>query len=126
MDVQFAQRDGMLSLVYEGETKNKMADWIKVMEPAQLNHGDMVVVELDRDDVLIGCVFGRVFAVQNECTHEELPLDDGSITGDGALRCQHHGAKFDPFTGKPLCFPAVVPLKTYPVEVRSDGVYLFV
>lgn len=86
----------------------------------------MVVVELERDDILIGFVDGRLFAVQNECTHEELPLDDGEITGDGALRCSHHGAKFCPFTGKALCFPAIHPLKTYPVEMRQDGVYLFV
>ena len=38
--------------------------------------------------------------------------------------CVHHGARFDACTGKNRGLPAVRPVRSYPVEVREDGVYV--
>ena len=56
------------------------------------------------------------------CPHQGGPLGEGSIE-NGLLRCPWHGWDFHPATGKP---PGGYDdgVKTYPVEIREDGVYV--
>ncbi len=61
----------------------------------------------------------EVFALQDQCTHEEFPLSEGWIE-DGVLCCAFHGAKFDPRTGAALSLPAYEALKTYQTAI-VDG-----
>lgn len=61
----------------------------------------------------------EVFALQDQCTHEEFPLSEGWIE-DGALCCAFHGARFDPRTGAALALPAYEALKTFPTAI-VDG-----
>ena len=65
---------------------------------------------------------GNYAALDNRCPHQGGPLGEGSIE-NGLLRCPWHGWDFDPTTGKP---PGGYDdgVKTYPVEVRDDGVYV--
>ena len=36
--------------------------------------------------------------------------------------CPRHGARFDVRTGQALTLPAYLPVETYPVRVRDDGI----
>jgi len=60
-----------------------------------------------------------IYALKDECTHEEFPLSEGWVE-DGCLHCAFHGAKFDLKTGAALSLPAYESVKTYPVQV-IDG-----
>jgi 3-phenylpropionate/trans-cinnamate dioxygenase ferredoxin subunit len=75
------------------------------------------------DPVVLANVDGVLYAILDRCSHEDLPLSDGEMEGSN-LVCQYHGARFDVATGSPRGLPAVKPVKTFPVEVREDGVYL--
>ena len=40
------------------------------------------------------------------------------------LVCQYHGARFDTASGAARGLPAVKPVKSFPVEIREDGIYI--
>ena len=61
------------------------------------------------------------YAVDDTCTHDDGPLADGWLEGN-AIECPRHGARFDVTTGKVLCLPAAVPIRSYPVKVEGDDV----
>jgi 3-phenylpropionate/trans-cinnamate dioxygenase ferredoxin subunit len=75
------------------------------------------------DPVVLANVDGAVYAVIDRCSHEDLPLSDGELEG-GVLVCQYHGARFDCASGAPRGLPAVKPVKTFPTQVRDDGIYV--
>ncbi len=66
-------------------------------------------------------VNGRFYAIDDVCTHDGGPLDQGELDGD-LVECPRHGARFDVTTGRPMTLPAVRPVKTYPVTVDGDDV----
>jgi 3-phenylpropionate/trans-cinnamate dioxygenase ferredoxin subunit len=100
-----------------------MEDWIKVATLEECPPGSLRSVMVGMEPVVLANVDGSIYAVVDRCSHEDLPLSDGEIE-DGILVCQYHGARFDPATGAARALPAVKPIKTYPVEVRDDGVYV--
>jgi 3-phenylpropionate/trans-cinnamate dioxygenase ferredoxin component len=64
-----------------------------------------------------------LFAIRDVCSHAEVPLSEGEITGC-LLECSAHGARFDLRTGAPLDPPAVMPVPIYPVQ--TDGTDIFI
>ena len=69
--------------------------------------------------VAVARVGGKLYALDDLCTHEACPLSSGLLTGT-TLMCQCHGSQFDVMTGTVLRGPATEPLATY--EARElDG-----
>jgi 3-phenylpropionate/trans-cinnamate dioxygenase ferredoxin component len=79
-------------------------------------------VELD-DDNAIALIRAqdRVYALADNCTHEDYPLSEGWVEGT-EIECALHGSRFNLATGEPDLPPAVVPVRTYPVEIDGDDV----
>jgi 3-phenylpropionate/trans-cinnamate dioxygenase ferredoxin subunit len=65
------------------------------------------------------------YAIDNTCTHDSGPLADGWLDGE-AIECPRHGARFDVTTGKVLCLPAAVPIRSYPVRVDGTAIQVSV
>jgi 3-phenylpropionate/trans-cinnamate dioxygenase ferredoxin subunit len=66
---------------------------------------------------------GHLYALTDQCSHEELPLSDGEVEGE-VIVCQYHGARFDLASGAPRGLPAVKPVKSFAVEVRGDEIFV--
>ena len=84
-------------------------------------------VELADVDVAVVRYDGDVYAIQDVCSHAEVPLSEGDVEElDGAptIECWLHGSCFDLRTGKPTNPPAMDPIATYPVTVRDGAVYV--
>ena len=81
----------------------------------------MLQVELDGEKIVLAHVGDRVFALQDQCTHEEFPLSSGELVG-GQVTCTLHGARFDLETGAPRALPAVRPVRTYEARVEGEDV----
>lgn len=62
---------------------------------------------------------GQYTAYVNRCTHKGGPVK----LEEAVVRCQWHGAEFDPSTGAVLKGPAAEPLTQIPVSLVGDGVY---
>ena len=66
---------------------------------------------------------GDLYALEDRCSHDDGPLCEGEFDCDERVAtCPRHGARFDITTGRPLSLPAYLPVDTYPVRVREDGV----
>lgn len=68
---------------------------------------------------------GRWFAMDDRCSHGRFKLSEGFVEEDG-IECTRHGSIFDLETGEPLNPPASTPVKTYPVRLDGDSVYVTV
>lgn len=64
---------------------------------------------------------GEFYATDDTCTHGPASLaEEGLIDGE-FVECALHGGIFHIPTGKPVRFPPIAPLATYPVEKDPDG-----
>ncbi len=63
----------------------------------------------------------EVFALEDQCTHEALPLSEGQLEGD-VLCCAFHGARFDLKSGAALSLPAYEAVRVFPVRVEHGRV----
>jgi 3-phenylpropionate/trans-cinnamate dioxygenase ferredoxin component len=79
-------------------------------------------IELAGFGVLLCNVDGNVYAIEDVCTHDGGPLDQGELEGVCVV-CPRHGATFDVRDGA-ATMPAVMPVATFPVEIRGDDVYV--
>ena len=64
-------------------------------------------------------VDGRIFAIDDVCSHDGASLAEGSLDGTTVI-CPWHGAEFDVTCGKVLCPPAVENVQSYPVFLNGD------
>lgn len=84
----------------------------------ELREGAMKRVELRGRRILLANVGGRLYAVDDTCTHEEASLSTGVLRGE-LVKCPLHNSRFSVCTGEALEEPAVENLRTYPV--REEG-----
>ncbi|HEV3194631.1 MAG TPA: non-heme iron oxygenase ferredoxin subunit [Candidatus Cybelea sp.] len=80
-------------------------------------------VVLNSVEILLCNVDGKVYAIEDVCTHDGGPLDQGTLEGESVV-CPRHGATFDVRTGDALTLPAVIPLMTFDVTVQGDDVFV--
>ncbi|ORW08106.1 hypothetical protein AWC16_20455 [Mycolicibacter longobardus] len=64
-------------------------------------------------------VDGRLYAFDDLCPNDEVPLSSGLLTGT-TIMCQCDGSRFDITTGAVLNGPATTPLTTYQAS-GTDG-----
>jgi 3-phenylpropionate/trans-cinnamate dioxygenase ferredoxin component len=95
-----------------------MTDFVKVAEASDIPAGRVKVVEVNGKRIALCNVDGEFYAIDDLCTHDDGPLDQGELRGD-VIECPRHGARFNVRTGRVLALPAVKPLGTYPLKV--DG-----
>ena len=84
-------------------------------------------VELADIDIAVVRYEDDVYAIQDVCSHAEVPLSEGDVEEfDGAptIECWLHGSCFDLRTGEPTNLPATEPVDVYPVRVDGDDVYV--
>jgi 3-phenylpropionate/trans-cinnamate dioxygenase ferredoxin subunit len=89
----------------------------------ELTEGATKRVVVDGTEVLLCSVDGKVYAIEDVCTHDGGALDQGLLEGD-RIMCPRHGAYFDVRTGAALTLPAVIPVRTYAVRVDGDEVFV--
>ena len=77
----------------------------------------------EHNPIAVFHVGNEFFATDDTCTHAKFSLADGYIEGEEVV-CALHEARFCLRTGRALSFPAVVPLRTYPVRVEGGEVFV--
>lgn len=96
---------------------------IKIADASTVEPGKVQVVEVAGKRLALCNVEGAYHLIDDVCTHDGGPLDQGELIG-AEIECPRHGARFDVRTGRVRRLPAILPLKTYPVSLRDDGVYV--
>ncbi|MGQ0564622.1 MAG: MocE family 2Fe-2S type ferredoxin [Gemmobacter sp.] len=66
---------------------------------------------------------GTFHATDGLCTHEKVHLCDGLVMGH-LIECPKHNGQFDYRTGEAMRPPVCVNLRTWPVKVEGDRVFV--
>ncbi len=112
----------------------------RLVTVAKLGDSQVAVVEHTPHGTLaVGISAGEPFAVSNRCRHLFASLGKGQVTEDGCLECPWHASRYDVRNGKMVGGPqgafkplagvvkattGAIPLKTFPVELRDDAIWL--
>ncbi|MGR4064616.1 MAG: Rieske (2Fe-2S) protein [Vulcanimicrobiaceae bacterium] len=80
-----------------------------------------MAVQTDGQEILICNAAGQITAIEDVCTHDGAPLDQGTLDGR-CIVCPRHGATFDVVTGAALTLPAVMPLRTFAVRLEGEDI----
>jgi 3-phenylpropionate/trans-cinnamate dioxygenase ferredoxin subunit len=97
--------------------------FVKVAQADELSPGQMKMVEVGEDQVLLANVDGTIYACADICSHAYASLSEGDLTG-AEVQCPLHGGSFDVTTGEPMSAPAEDKIKTYQVRLSGGDVLL--
>ncbi|MFC5703978.1 MocE family 2Fe-2S type ferredoxin [Cohnella faecalis] len=100
--------------------------WIEVCGVDEIEEED--VIRFDHDDLTFAIYrtdTGDFYASDGYCTHEKFHLSNGLVMGK-MIECPKHNGRFDIPTGAAKRAPVCVDLKTYPVKIEQDKVYIYI
>tara|TARA_Y100001970_G_scaffold193960_1_gene235824 strand:- start:322 stop:639 length:318 start_codon:yes stop_codon:yes gene_type:complete len=93
-------------------------NFIQVADITDIDLNQSVSVEVDGKAILICNTENGVFAVEDRCTHSDIPLCGGQIIGN-FISCPVHGAVFDLSDGSVQAPPAFEDLETFEVKIED-------
>ena len=92
--------------------------FVKVADVGEISPGEMKVVEVGGEQILLVNVEGNIHACDDICSHAYASLSEGDLNGD-EVECPLHGSAFNVVTGEALTPPAEDRIRIF--EVRIDG-----
>lgn len=106
-----------------------MAEFISLCALEDIPDGKREVFEIDGLWVAVFNVGGKIYAIEDRCTH-----DDGTLTEDAQgravpldgyeIECPRHGARFDIRNGKVLSAPAMTDIRWFEVRIQDGEIQL--
>ncbi|QEC68215.1 Rieske 2Fe-2S domain-containing protein [Panacibacter ginsenosidivorans] len=100
--------------------------WYKIAESENelhFNNNNLIVAIANKKKITIGKFKEKLLACSYNCPHAGGILSDGHIDAQGNIVCPLHHYRFNMVNGHNITGEGYF-LKTYPVEVREDGVYI--
>jgi 3-phenylpropionate/trans-cinnamate dioxygenase ferredoxin component len=102
-----------------------LPETITVCPLSELPPGAMRLVEWDELEIGVFNCDGRLYAIEDRCSHDDGPLAEGPFDlATCTIECPRHGSRFDLKTGKPLTLPAYAPVDTFSVVIDDDLIKL--
>lgn len=94
--------------------------WRAVAKVGDVRPNDVIAIQVDGVELILGLDGDRYFATQRQCAHRGGDLADG-IVSRGHVVCPQHGWRFSTLTGKAPESDAFC-LATYEVRVIEDRI----
>ena len=98
-----------------------MAEFVRVAGRGDVPAGEMLIVEVEGEEVVLANVDGEIYAFGNGCTHRGGPLGEGLLEGD-EVECPFHQGRFNVKTGEAVQEPPTEPVPTYQVQMDGDDI----
>jgi nitrite reductase/ring-hydroxylating ferredoxin subunit len=98
-----------------------MAEFVRVAGRGDVPAGEMLIVEIEGEEIVLANVDGQIYAFGNGCTHRGGPLGEGLLEGD-EVECPFHQGRFNVKTGEAVQEPPTEPVPTYEVQVDGDDI----
>ena len=98
-------------------------NWIEVGKTDSIDMEDLIRFDHAGKTFCVYRIEDGFYATDGICTHEAVHLEDGLVMDD-EIECPMHQGIFNIKTGEAICPPACDDLKTYPVKVENDLVYI--
>lgn len=99
--------------------------FVSAARTSDIKPGKMKCVHIDGRRLLIANVAGNFYATDDTCTHEDASLSTGSLKGE-YVKCPLHNSRFNVCTGQVMEEPANENLRTYPVKIDGDEIFVSV
>ncbi|QRQ83723.1 non-heme iron oxygenase ferredoxin subunit [Cupriavidus oxalaticus] len=97
--------------------------WIEAALLSSIPQDDVIAVAVQGKEIALYGVDGDVYATDNVCTHGHARLCEGFLEGH-EIECPLHQGRFDIRNGAAMCAPLTEGIRTYPVRIDGDKVYL--
>ena len=97
--------------------------WIDVSSVEDVAEDDVVGIDIAGKSIALYQVEGEIYATDNICTPGNARLCDGFLEGH-EIECPLHQGKFDIRNGKALCAPLTEDVRTYPVKIAGNRVFV--
>ena len=100
--------------------------WYKFADSAEelrWSAGDVAEITVEGKPLCVARFGDQWFGFAHACPHAGAPLTDGYLDKSCNLVCPVHQLKFNLRNGRDVNGEGYK-LKTYPVEVRSDGIFI--
>jgi len=98
-----------------------MPEFVTVASVNDIPEGEMLIVTVDGDDIVIANLGGGEFvAFDNVCTHKGGPMGEGMMLPGAVIECPFHGGQFNARTGEVVGPPPTEPLPVYQVQVEGE------
>ena len=96
---------------------------LRVGSSKDVSAGAMRVFDVVGTKVTIASAAGSLHAFDDRCTHMGCSLAKGKLSGT-TVTCPCHGSQFDVTTGAVLRGPAQRPVRSRPVQVEGDDLFI--
>ena len=100
-----------------------MGEFVRVGTIDDIAPGKPLVYDFDFNTVVIFQVDNAYYCLEDVCTHQEVPLSDGTVE-DCRVECPMHGSWFDLRTGAAINLPATKAVAVYAVKRIGDDIYV--
>tara|TARA_Y100000590_G_scaffold348099_1_gene398953 strand:+ start:777 stop:1088 length:312 start_codon:yes stop_codon:yes gene_type:complete len=100
-----------------------MSEWIFVCEKDDIDFEDLKRFDYANKTYCIYSIKEGFFATDGMCTHEDVHLEDGLVI-DNEIECPMHQGIFNIKTGKVIQDPPCEDLKTYPIKIENNKIYI--
>jgi|HubBroStandDraft_4_1064222.scaffolds.fasta_scaffold558172_2 NAD(P)H-dependent nitrite reductase small subunit len=97
--------------------------WHRVATLSEIKDGEVVEARAGDAEIALCRIDGKIHAFDDICPHAYAQLSQGFVEG-GEIECPLHGARFEMATGRCVSPPADEDIRTYPVRVEGDDVYV--
>jgi 3-phenylpropionate/trans-cinnamate dioxygenase ferredoxin subunit len=101
-----------------------MSNFIKVATVDEIPVGESKLVEVEEVRIALFNLDGKIYAIEDVCTHDGGPLVEGTIVNGCEVLCPRHGARFDIRTGKAVSFPAFEATNSYAVRIEDENILI--
>ncbi|AQP44139.1 Rieske (2Fe-2S) protein [Tessaracoccus flavus] len=97
---------------------------VAVCKVSELEADKPLPVDVD-DDLTVAIVLHgeRIYAIEDQCSHGNVPLSEGDVVDD-TIECYLHGSTFDLATGRALNLPATAPVRVFACSTDGDDVFI--
>ena len=95
--------------------------FITIGRQEEVPPGEVRIFETEDHRFAVCNVDGRLYAVEDVCTHDDGPLGEGTLDGF-CIECPRHGAQFDVRTGEVATPPASAPIRSFPLRVKNGEI----
>ena len=98
-------------------------NWIEVGSTDSIEEEDLIRFDYQDKTFCVYRLTDGFYATDGICTHEDVHLEDGLVMDD-EIECPMHQGIFNIKSGEALSPPACDDLKTYPVKVDNDKIFI--
>jgi 3-phenylpropionate/trans-cinnamate dioxygenase ferredoxin component len=95
--------------------------FLRACAAADIPKTNVIAAVVDGVELAIVRADGQYYAIEDMCSHAEIPLSEGDIEGT-TIECWLHGSRFDLLTGHPTGLPATRPVPIYPVKIDGEDI----